>query len=70
MDAPQVAEPADIRSWCSRIPAEERAAYPLDQSDGGDDDDPREHAQWVARLKQMGRSPGTPSARWRAYRRP
>ncbi|HUG20037.1 MAG TPA: hypothetical protein VMM56_13720, partial [Planctomycetaceae bacterium] len=52
--------PHDIRSWCSVIPAEERAAYPIDQSDGGDDDDPAEHAEWVAKLEKLGRNPGTP----------
>ena len=35
--------PKDIEFWCSRIPAEERAAYPVDQSDGGEDDDPEVH---------------------------
>lgn len=58
---PQVAQlPDDITSWCSRIPAEEQAVYPLDQSDGGDDDDPEEHKVWAAKLVQMGRNPGLP----------
>ncbi|MDP6442843.1 MAG: isochorismatase family protein [Pirellulaceae bacterium] len=52
--------PADVRSWCSRIPAEELAVYPLDQSDGGDDDDPAEHAVWAKKLIAMGRNPGIP----------
>jgi nicotinamidase-related amidase/type 1 glutamine amidotransferase len=52
--------PTDITSWCSKIPAEEQAVYPIDQSDGGEDDDPREHAEWAAKLKAMGRKPGTP----------
>ncbi|MBP85948.1 MAG: nicotinamidase [Planctomycetaceae bacterium] len=60
-DAPKAAQlPDDIQSWCSRIPAEEQAVYPLDQSDGGDDDDPAEHAEWAAKLKKMGRNVGTP----------
>jgi type 1 glutamine amidotransferase/nicotinamidase-related amidase len=60
---PQAAQlPDDITSWCSRIPAEEQAVYPLDQSDGGDDDDPEEHKVWAAKLVQMGRNPGLP---WR-----
>ncbi|HVW02712.1 MAG TPA: hypothetical protein VHB77_20310, partial [Planctomycetaceae bacterium] len=50
----------DIASWCSRIPAEEQALYPIDQSDGGEDDDPREHADWAAKLKSLGRNPGMP----------
>jgi nicotinamidase-related amidase len=52
--------PADIEHWCSRIPAEEQATYPIDQSDGGEDDDPQEHAAWAAKLKAMGRNPGMP----------
>ncbi len=61
LDTPKAAElPPDIRSWCSRIPSEEKAVYPIDQSDGGEDDDPKEHAEWAAKLKSMGRNPGTP----------
>lgn len=55
--------PADIGKWCSRIPSEEAAAYPIDQSDGGEDDDPAEHAEWAAKLKAMGRNPKAP---WKA----
>jgi nicotinamidase-related amidase len=59
--APRAANlPADIANWCSRIPAEEQAVYPIDQSDGGEDDDPKEHAEWVEKLKAQGRNPGTP----------
>lgn len=52
--------PKDITSWCSRIPSEEQAVYPIDQSDGGEDDDPKEHAEWAAKLKAMGRNPKGP----------
>ncbi|HIG27154.1 MAG TPA: nicotinamidase [Verrucomicrobiales bacterium] len=52
--------PVDIASWCHRIPGEESAVYPIDQSDGGEDDDLVEHAQWAGHLKRMGRNPGTP----------
>ncbi len=52
--------PPDITSWCSRIPAEEQAVYPIDQSDGGEDDDPQEHAEWAAKLQAMGRNPKAP----------
>jgi len=52
--------PQDIKSWCSKIPAEETGVYPIDQSDGGEDDDPIEHAAWAAKLKAMGRNPGLP----------
>ncbi len=52
--------PRDVEHWCSRIPSEEQAVYPIDQSDGGEDDDPAEHAEWAAKLKAMGRNPGMP----------
>lgn len=52
--------PHEVGAWCSVIPTEERAAYPIDQSDGGEDDDPKEHAKWAAQLKALGRNPGTP----------
>jgi nicotinamidase-related amidase len=52
--------PKDIKHWCSQITAEAEAAYPIDQSDGGEDDDPAEHAAWAAKLTTMGRKPGTP----------
>ncbi|MFO0821304.1 MAG: ThuA domain-containing protein [Pirellulales bacterium] len=57
---PAANPPPDMELWCSTIPAEERAAYPIDQSDGGEDDDPREHAQWAEKLKQLGRNPNMP----------
>lgn len=50
--------PEAIQSWCSRLKAETQ--YPIDQSDGGEDDDPAEHAEWAAKLKALGRNPGTP----------
>jgi nicotinamidase-related amidase len=52
--------PRDIRSWCSRIPSEQQAVYPIDQSDGGADDEPAEHAEWAAKLASLGRDPGLP----------
>jgi nicotinamidase-related amidase len=52
--------PEDIQHWCSRIPSEEPAVYPIDQSDGGEDDDPQEHAGWAAKLKALGRNPNMP----------
>ena len=36
--------PRDIGQWCKHIPAEEKGTYPIDQADGGEDDDPAEHA--------------------------
>lgn len=55
--------PPDIGSWCDQIPSEEQAAYPVDQSAGGEDDDLREHELWAARLKALGRDPRQP---WQA----
>lgn len=52
--------PDKIGAWCSQIPAEERAVYPLDQSDGGEDDSPDEHAAWAAELKSRGLNPRQP----------
>ncbi|MFN9719864.1 MAG: hypothetical protein ACK58L_14285 [Planctomycetota bacterium] len=63
IEAPQAGNrPTDVEFWCSSIPAEEQAAYPIDQSDGGEDDDPEEHARWAAELKGLGRNPSMP---WR-----
>jgi putative heme-binding domain-containing protein len=40
-EAPKAADlPTDISGWCSKIPAEEKGVYPIDQSDGGCDDGP------------------------------
>lgn len=61
IDAPSVQQPpAGIADWCSRIPQEEEAIYPIDQSDGGEDDEPQQHAAWAAQLKSLGRNPGMP----------
>jgi nicotinamidase-related amidase len=55
--------PKDIGEWCKKIPAEEKGVYPIDQSDGGEDDDPAKHAEWHAKLAAMGRNPKAP---WKA----
>ena len=52
--------PKEISSWCHRIPGEEKASYPIDQSDGGEDEDEFENQQWAERLQAEGRNPGTP----------
>ena len=53
--------PAAARaSWCSGIGAESIDEYPLDQSLGGEDDEPAEHAAWAAELERMGRDPKMP----------
>ncbi len=55
--------PADIGEWCHKIPAEEQGTYPIDQSDGGEDDDPVVHEQWHEKLRGMGRNPDAPWTR-------
>ncbi|MFP6769835.1 MAG: nicotinamidase, partial [Planctomycetaceae bacterium] len=52
--------PKDIGTWCYKIPAEEHGVYPLDQTDGGEDDDLEEHRRWAEKLKAMGRNPRAP----------
>jgi nicotinamidase-related amidase len=52
--------PKDIGKWCYKIPSEEKGKYPIDQTDGGEDDDPKEHAEWQAKLAKMGRNPRAP----------
>lgn len=52
--------PQEIAQWCRHIPSEDKLAYPIDQSDGGEDDDPTEHAAWAAKLTAMGRNPKSP----------
>jgi len=52
--------PAGISGWCKQIPSEEAAVYPLDQEDGGSDDDPLEHEDWVRKLEAEGRDPRAP----------
>lgn len=52
--------PAKISFWCSQLPSEAEEAYPIDQSDGGEDDDPAEHSEWANKLKQLGRNPAMP----------
>lgn len=62
--APKAANlPADIASWCKQIPAEEQGKYPIDQTDGGEDDDPKEHAAWAEELKAKGLNPRAPWTR-------
>jgi nicotinamidase-related amidase/type 1 glutamine amidotransferase len=52
--------PKDIGKWCYSIPAEEKGTYPIDQKDGGEDDDPAEHHAWAEKLQKMGRNPRAP----------
>ncbi len=55
--------PQGIGDWCRQIPAEEAAIYPIDQSDGGEDDDPAEHAAWAKELAGKGLNPRAPWTR-------
>jgi lysophospholipase L1-like esterase/nicotinamidase-related amidase len=52
--------PDKIGDWCKQIPAEEQAVYPIDQTDGGEDDDPAEHAKWAKELEAKGLNPRAP----------
>jgi type 1 glutamine amidotransferase/nicotinamidase-related amidase len=52
--------PTDIGQWCRHIPAEDRGRYPIDQTDGGEDDDPEEHKQWHEILAAKGLNPKAP----------
>src|SRR5262245_48416843 len=52
--------PKEIDKWCYKIPSEEKGKYPIDQTDGGEDDDLDEHEAWHAKLKAMGRNPKAP----------
>ncbi len=52
--------PRGMESWCHKIDRESAAEYPLDQSDGGEDDDLAEHAAWAESLQSQGRNPRSP----------
>ena len=53
--------PDGISAWMNWISKEEeQAGYPIDHSDGGEDDDPEEHKQWEEKLKSIGRNPRSP----------
>ncbi len=55
--------PEGIEQWCNQIPAEERGKYPIDQSDGGEDDDPEIHKKWAEELTAKGLNPRAPWTR-------
>ena len=52
--------PDKIGDWCKQIPTEEMAVYPIDQTDGGEDDDLAEHAKWAKELASKGLNPKAP----------
>lgn len=51
--------PTESGSWNCKLPTED-GTYPLDQSDGGEDDDPEAHADWERQLAALGRDPALP----------
>jgi nicotinamidase-related amidase len=55
--------PNQIASWNCRLEKELSSLYPLDQSDGGEDDQPEEHKAWAGKLTALGRNPNLP---WKA----
>jgi len=55
--------PDKIGQWCKQLPSEEQAIYPLDQSDGGEDDEPAAHDAWVKELEARGLDPKQPWAK-------
>lgn len=64
MSAPKAANlPEGIHEWCRSIPAEDAGRYPIDQTDGGEDDDLAEHKIWHEKLAARGRNPKAP---WKA----
>ena len=52
--------PKDISKWCYSIPSEEQGEYPIDQTDGGEDDEAEAHRKWAEKLKDMDRNPRAP----------
>ena len=56
--------PEGISQWLNWIDSdEEKAGYPIDHSDGGEDDEPEAHKQWHDKLQGMGRDPKAPWVR-------
>ncbi len=62
-DSVTQAPPPQADDWNHGLPAEQSGTYPVDQSDGGEDDDPAEHAAWAKQLEALGRNPSAP---WKA----
>ncbi len=52
--------PQDIASWNCKLEREIASTYPIDQADGGEDDDPEEHKAWATKLQSLGRNPSMP----------
>lgn len=61
IDIPKASNlPPLIGRWCYQIPAEEQGLYPLDQSDGGNDDEPEQKLLWQEELISKGLKPMSP----------
>lgn len=52
--------PAEIGKWCYQIPSEEQGTYPIDQTDGGNDDTAEQKEKWLQHLQAEGRNPKSP----------
>ena len=62
--APKAANlPAGIGEWCRKLPAEEAAKYPLDDTPDEEDDDPEEKRLWAEELAAKGLNPKRPWTR-------
>ena len=61
--APAESLPSDIDDSCNQVPAELAGQYPIDQADGGCDDDPRTQQKWRESLQAQGKKPGAPWTR-------
>ncbi len=67
LETPAAAEhPEEIETWCYKIPSEEQGIYPIDQTDGGEDDDLAEHKAWHEELAARGVDPLAPWTRQHA----
>ena len=55
--------PKGIDQWCVQIPSEEESQYPIDQSDGGEDDDLEVHQKWHEQLVADGKNVSSPWTR-------
>lgn len=58
--------PDGMERWCKCIPSEEFGIYPIDQADGGEDDEPKRHAAWAEKNQLAGRNPKAPWMRQHA----
>jgi nicotinamidase-related amidase/type 1 glutamine amidotransferase len=52
--------PPGIDEWCRKLTLEEKLSFPIDDSDGGEDDQPEEHKKWAEELVRSGLNPKAP----------